>query len=315
MDVVLYVPRGPRIIYPDYWNGPAAYKSDIYPDNWNGPAAYTDCLYPDRYRPPSSCQLSTSSSSSALTLQLRATNTMDPNEEAFHARIRALRDLEELEGPSGSRYKDSFDYARGVGPRNRRPLGPKVSAANVTPLGKIRRRHSSVEKPRQTRSTSKQFKLEPQSSSKKIGKQTVIDLTSDDDTPTQPVRQTTPHQALQVTTNRASPSAMEISRTPPPKDSRILPIRPANIPTPTTAPSNIKLDKPCTVRRFAKVAARLRHSQEAVQQDKRTLSKCWEVDKAMQGGKVWERLQALNEHYRVAEEALEAALGVVEGLI
>lgn len=311
---MLYAPRGPRAIYPDIWTGPAAYESDIYPDIWNGPAAYVDYLYPDRYRPVMSRRdkhrvrrkVSISSPSSTLALIPRELNTMNThafNEEAFHARIKALRDRGETEGPPERSDSENFDY------------GPKFSGANDIPLGKIRRTHSSVTEPHDTRSTSKQLRLEAPSSSQTSGQAILIDLTSDDDTPTDPVRQTTPRQALQVTTNRASPSDREFSRTPPPKDSQTLVIRPANVPTPTFPPSDTKLEKPHTVRIFTKAATKLRQSQEFIQSDKRALSRCWETDPTMQTAEMMERLRALNEYYRVVEDGLEAALGIVEELI
>ena len=52
-----------------------------------------------------------------------------------------------------------------------------------------------------------------------------------------------------------------------------------------------------------------------MQRDKRALSRCWEMDAGMQTGEVMERLRALNEYYRVVEEGLEGALGVLEGLV
>lgn len=311
---MLYAPRGPRAIYPDIWTGPAAYRSDIYPDVWNGPAAYVDYLYPDRYRPVRSRRvrhrvrrkLSVSSPSSNLALIPRELNTMDTkafNEEAFHARIKALRDCDEIEGPSERRDSENVSY------------GPKSSGANDIPLGKIRRTHSSFTEPLEARSTSKQLMLEAPSSSQLSSHPILIDLTSDDDTPTHLMRQTAPRQAMQVTPNRASPSGMEISRTPPPKESQTLVIRPANIPTPTIPPTDIKLEQPHTVRVFTKAATKLRQSHEFVQSDKRALSRCWETDPSMQTAEVMERLQALNEYYRVVEDGLEAALGIIEGLI
>lgn len=316
---MLYVPRGPRVIYPDIWTGPAAYKSDIYPDIWDGPAAYVDYLYPDRYRPLRTCRVghkvrrkrkvSVTSSSLISAIRPREVNTMYThafNEEAFHARIKALRDRGEIEGRPESRVSETVSY------------GPKFSGANDTPLGKIRkirRTHPSVTEPRDTRSTSKQLRLEAPSSSQRSGQAMLIDLTSDDDASADPVPQTTPGQALQVTLNRALPSDMEISRTSPPDDSQTLVIRPAVVPTPTFPPRDIKLEKPHTVRVFTKAAVKLRQSQEFVQSDKRALSRCWETDPTMQTAEMMERLQALNEYYRVVEDGLEAALGIVEELI
>ena len=305
MDVTLYTPRDPQSLYPDKWNGPAAYKSDIYPDMWNGPAAYKDYLYPDRYRPLTSHKAKMPAPGSSLALQPRSTNTMDVrtfNEEAFHARVRAIRERDEREGLPGTRHYETFEYTR------------QVSGANQEPLGKSRRNCHSHESSRPPLSSTKQSKAEPVSSYQINGHPIFIDLTSDDETPAPPVRPITPRQAPQAITNGTSPSQMEISHRPP-NEVQTLVLPPADMEVPAIQPSDLKLHNPQTIRVLRKVVTKLHTSQESVESDKVALSKRWEADPAMQTVEITERLQVLNEHYRVIEEELEAALGVVEGLI
>lgn len=317
MDIVLYTPREPQLLYPDKWSGPAAYRSDIYPSYWDGPAAYTDYLYPDRYRPPSSRKATRSSHSSALALQPRARHPRVPrlmdyptsNEEAFHARIRAIRDRDEMDGLPGTGIYETFNYTR------------KASGANEIPLGKIRPLRSSAAEPRQARSTPRQLKLEPPLPFEKSGYRTVIDLTSDDDN-TRPTRPTTPRLAFQATTKGAAPSQMDISymktshTLPPPQRTNPGPsIHPPSIPPSPFSHSTTKLSNPQTVRVFAKAAVKLRQSLDVLHSDKRAMSKAWEEDAGMQTPEMMKRLSELNEYYRVVEEGLEGALGVVQGLV
>ncbi len=63
---------------------------------------------------------------------------------------------------------------------------------------------------------------------------------------------------------------------------------------------------------MAKIASKLRASQHALQIDRETLRNRWEVDGHLQLVHVTDQLAELNQHFTMAEEAIEESLAVIE---
>ena len=63
---------------------------------------------------------------------------------------------------------------------------------------------------------------------------------------------------------------------------------------------------------MAKIASKQRASLHALQVDRETLKNRWEVDEHLQTEHVTDRLAELNQHFTLAEEALEDSLAVIE---
>lgn len=63
---------------------------------------------------------------------------------------------------------------------------------------------------------------------------------------------------------------------------------------------------------IAKIASKLRASQHALQVDRETLRKRWDVDEHLQLVHVTDQLAELNQHFTMAEEAIEDSLAVIE---
>ena len=63
---------------------------------------------------------------------------------------------------------------------------------------------------------------------------------------------------------------------------------------------------------MAKIASKLRASQHALQVDRETLRNRWEVDEHLQLVHVTDRLAELNQHFTMAEEAIDDSLDVIE---
>ncbi len=63
---------------------------------------------------------------------------------------------------------------------------------------------------------------------------------------------------------------------------------------------------------MAKIASKLRASQHALQVDRETLRNRWEVDEHLQLVHVTDQLAELNQHFTMAEEAIEHSLAVIE---
>ena len=63
---------------------------------------------------------------------------------------------------------------------------------------------------------------------------------------------------------------------------------------------------------MAKIASKLRASQNALQVDRETLRKRWDVDEHLQLVHITDQLAELNQHFTMAEDAIEDSLAVIE---
>ena len=245
-----------------------------YPDRWTGSGAFKSDIYPSRWVPDyRDAERSTS-----------VPAFVPPVDEI-------LRKINDLTHPQ-SRERVSFTFTGGTG-QNRQPLGER--STNKRTADAVAGQTPSKNKRTKTNTTASP-------AIKGSSQANAIDLTSEVPAVTYvPTGSRLHHRSITriFNTQRPGPRLHHQNVT------RIFSTRRPHV-------QREQLIQDETTGIIAKIASKLRASQHALQIDRETLRNRWDVDEHLQLVHITDQLAELNQHFTMAEEAIEDSLAVIE---